>query len=159
VRFGIPAGLVQGHANGVHAPFLHRGDRGLVHRPVPDAPPWTQANSPPERSTPCSTTPLPCALTSLFPDTCSWGAPLVALPAWLTAPAWLACATTPHAASRPAQSNPTAAAPDLAAGIKPFIRSAFLLPRAPFLPSGPARRRMNRRIVDRGRRLSAACGC
>ena len=36
--------------------------------------PCTHAYSVPERSTPCSTTVWPLALTSLFPDTCSCGA-------------------------------------------------------------------------------------
>ena len=36
--------------------------------------PCTHAYSVPERSTPCSTTVSPLALTSLFPDTCSCGA-------------------------------------------------------------------------------------
>ena len=37
-------------------------------------PPWTHLYSVPERFTPCSTTVLPLALTSLLPDTCSCGA-------------------------------------------------------------------------------------
>ncbi len=42
--------------------------------------PWTHAYSVPERSTPCSTTVCPLALTSLLPDTCSCGAgPLAVL--------------------------------------------------------------------------------
>ena len=39
--------------------------------------PWTHAYSVPDRSTPCSTTWLPFASTSLLPDTCSCGAALV----------------------------------------------------------------------------------
>jgi hypothetical protein len=35
--------------------------------------PWAQANSVPERFTPCGTTCLPVESTSLFPATCSLG--------------------------------------------------------------------------------------
>jgi hypothetical protein len=64
-------------------------------------------------------------LTSLFPETCSSGAPLTA---WLVALTWVAAAAAPHAVSKPAQSNPTALVADVARGVKPFIKSAFLLP-------------------------------
>ena len=37
VRLAVPAGLVQRHAHRVDVPALHRADRRLVHRAVPEA--------------------------------------------------------------------------------------------------------------------------
>src|ERR1035438_2908495 len=77
---------------------------GPFHSPVP----CTQANSPPDRSTPCSTTWLPPAFTSSFPETCSCGAVPVADTA--------ATATRAEVAVAPALSNACAASRQHPAG-------------------------------------------